>query len=78
MKSISNPVARVLQTFSGRAPLFPLLPGFALLGAGACLATMLYHHQLVACAFAALIASGYVYFRATSRRRARQSGVEPA
>ena len=62
---------------TGSRVLFPVLPGFALLGAGVCLATMLYHHQLVACAFAALMASGYVYFRATERRRASQSDIEP-
>ncbi|HVZ32783.1 MAG TPA: ethanolamine permease [Polyangiaceae bacterium] len=48
---------------SYRTPCFPLFPAFALGGAVVCLATMLYHHALVACVFVALLASGYVYFR---------------
>jgi ethanolamine permease len=53
---------------SYRAPLFPVFPAFALFGALVCLVTMLYHHRLLACVFALLMASGYVYFRATRGR----------
>ncbi len=54
---------------SFRAPLFPWVPGFALLGALVCLVTMVYYNPLMAGVFVGLMAVGYVYFLSTARRR---------
>lgn len=54
---------------SFRAPLFPWVPGFALLGALVCLVTMVYYNPLMAGVFLGLMALGYVYFLSTARRR---------
>ena len=51
------------------APVFPLFPAFALGAAVVCLLTMIYFNALMAGLFVALMAIGYVYFRATSGRR---------
>ena len=51
------------------APVFPLFPAFALGSAVVCLLTMIYFNALMAGLFVALMAIGYVYFRATSGRR---------
>ncbi|WP_027213797.1 ethanolamine permease [Burkholderia sp. WSM2232] len=52
-----------------RAPLFPLFPGFALVAAVICLATMVYFNFLVAVVFAIFLALGYVYFLLTRHQR---------
>ncbi|GAP37496.1 ethanolamine permease [Piscinibacter sakaiensis] len=52
-----------------RAPFYPVLPAFALAGAGVCLATMAWFNALIAAVFAGFLALGYVYFLATRGRR---------
>jgi ethanolamine permease len=59
---------------SYRAPLYPLFPAIALLGAVVCLLTMLYYNRLVGGVFIALLVLGYLYFRTTKGRR----GAVPA
>lgn len=51
------------------APVYPLFPAIALIGAVVCLVTMIYYNTLVAEVFAGLMALGYVYFLTTSTRR---------
>jgi len=55
---------------SFRAPVYPLFPAIALIGAVVCLGTMIYYNLLVAQLFAGLMAVGYVYFLTTGKRRA--------
>jgi ethanolamine permease len=45
-----------------RAPLYPLLPAIALVGAATCMATMIYYNWRLFIIFALLIALGYGYF----------------
>jgi ethanolamine permease len=45
-----------------RAPLYPLLPALALVGAATCMATMIYYNWRLFIIFALLIALGYGYF----------------
>lgn len=52
-----------------RAPVYPLLPAFALVAAAICLVTMIYFNLLIFCLFAVLGAVGYGYFLATGGRR---------
>ncbi|MDD2925740.1 ethanolamine permease [Rhodoferax sp.] len=54
---------------SYRAPLYPIFPAIALIGAFVCLATMIYYNALVAGVFAGLMVVGYVYFLTTHARR---------
>jgi ethanolamine permease len=56
---------------SYRAPLYPWFPLIALAGAVVCLVTMIYCNPLIASVFAALMLSGYAYFRVTGARRQR-------
>jgi ethanolamine permease len=51
------------------APVYPIFPAIALIGALVCLATMIYYNTLVAEMFAGLMAVGYAYFLTTSKRR---------
>ena len=60
------------------APLYPLFPAFALGAAVVCLVTMAYYNPLIAGVFAGLGLFGYVYFRATSARRAAALEALPA
>jgi ethanolamine permease len=60
------------------APMFPLFPAFALVAAIVCLVTMAYYNPLIAAVFAGLGVIGYVYFRATSARRAAAPEGLPA
>jgi ethanolamine permease len=52
-----------------RAPVFPFFPGFALVAAVICLATMIYFNWLVFVVFAVFLALGYAYFLSTSHQR---------
>lgn len=52
-----------------RAPMYPLLPAFALVAAAICLVTMIWFNLLIFCLFAVLGAIGYGYFLATGSRR---------
>ncbi len=52
-----------------RAPFYPLFPAFALLGAGVCMATMIYYNPLIFGIFVAFLALGYGYFRLTGHHR---------
>ncbi|MEN9867016.1 MAG: ethanolamine permease [Pseudomonadota bacterium] len=56
-----------------RAPLFPWLPGFALLAALVCLGTMIYYNRLVFAIFAGFMALAWVYFLLTRRQREQQA-----
>ncbi|MEO6362950.1 MAG: ethanolamine permease [Caldimonas sp.] len=51
------------------APGYPVVPAFALAAATLCLATMLWFNAVIGTLFFALMALGYVYFRATGSRR---------
>ena len=55
---------------SFRAPVYPLFPAIALIGAVVCLGTMVYYNQLVAQMFVGLMVLGYLYFLTTGKRRA--------
>jgi len=55
---------------SFRAPMYPLFPAIALIGALVCLGTMVYYNTLVAGIFVGFMALGYVYFLTTGVRRA--------
>lgn len=59
------------------APLFPVFPAFALVAATVCLVTMAYYNPLIAAVFTGLGMLGYVYFRATSARRASAPDAVP-
>jgi ethanolamine permease len=59
------------------APLFPVFPAFALAAATVCLVTMAYYNPLIAAVFTGLGMLGYVYFRATSARRAAAPDAVP-
>ncbi|PFH04598.1 ethanolamine permease [Collimonas sp. PA-H2] len=52
-----------------RAPLYPWLPAFALVGACVCMATMIYYNLLIFGVFAAFLACGYVVFLMTKNSR---------
>ncbi len=52
-----------------RAPFYPLFPAFALLGAGVCMATMIYYNALIFGIFLGFLAIGYGYFLLTSHHR---------
>ncbi|BCO26998.1 amino acid permease YhdG [Rhodoferax lithotrophicus] len=52
-----------------RAPFYPLFPAFALLGAGVCMATMIYYNALIFGIFLGFLALGYGYFLLTSHHR---------
>ncbi|ABD68336.1 amino acid permease-associated protein [Rhodoferax ferrireducens T118] len=52
-----------------RAPFYPLFPAFALLGAGVCMATMIYYNALIFGIFLGFLAMGYGYFLMTSHHR---------
>jgi ethanolamine permease len=54
-----------------RAPFYPLFPAFALLGAGVCMATMIYYNPLIFGIFVAFLALGYGYFLLTGSHRTR-------
>ncbi|MFZ3083597.1 ethanolamine permease [Rhodoferax ferrireducens] len=54
-----------------RAPFYPLFPAFALLGAGVCMATMIYYNALIFGIFLGFLAIGYGYFLMTSHHRTR-------
>jgi ethanolamine permease len=51
------------------APVYPLFPAIALIGAVVCLVTMIYYNLLVAEVFVGLMVLGYVYFLTTNTRR---------
>lgn len=59
------------------APLFPVFPAFALAAATVCLVTMAFYNPLIAAVFTGLGMLGYVYFRATSARRASAPDAVP-
>lgn len=63
---ISEP--RLERSF--RAPVYPLFPAIALIGALVCLGTMIYYNALVAQMFLGLMVLGYLYFLTTGKRRA--------
>ena len=52
-----------------RAPFYPIFPAFALLGAGVCMATMIYYNALIFGIFLGFLAIGYGYFLMTSHHR---------
>ena len=52
-----------------RAPFYPVLPLFALLGACVCMLTMIYYNRLIFVIFLGFLALGYVYFLFTSDQR---------
>jgi len=52
-----------------RAPFYPFFPAFALLGAGVCMATMIYYNPLIFGIFLGFLALGYGYFLMTSHHR---------
>jgi ethanolamine permease len=52
-----------------RAPFYPIFPAFALLGAGVCMATMIYYNALIFGIFLGFLAIGYGYFLLTSHHR---------
>ncbi|WPC67454.1 ethanolamine permease [Rhodoferax ferrireducens] len=52
-----------------RAPFYPIFPAFALLGAGVCMATMIYYNALIFGIFLGFLAMGYGYFLMTSHHR---------
>ncbi|MFZ3141192.1 ethanolamine permease [Polaromonas sp.] len=54
-----------------RAPFYPYFPAFALLGAGVCMATMIYYNPLVFGLFVLFLALGYAYFRMTAQNRSQ-------
>jgi len=54
-----------------RAPYYPVFPAFALLGAGVCMATMIYYNALIFGIFLGFLAIGYGYFLLTSHHRTR-------
>ena len=54
-----------------RAPFYPVFPAFALLGAGVCMATMIYYNPLIFGIFLAFLAIGYGYFLLTGHHRTR-------
>ncbi|MDQ2843350.1 MAG: ethanolamine permease [Acidobacteriota bacterium] len=60
-----------------RAPLFPILPAFALACCAVCMASMIYSYPLLAATFAALLAAGFICFKAFPERRAELSVPEP-
>ena len=49
--------------------MLPYFPAFALLGAGVCMATMIYYHPLIFGIFVAFMAAGYLYFLLTAPNR---------
>jgi len=52
-----------------RAPFYPYFPAFALVGAGVCMATMIYYNALIFGIFLGFLALGYGYFLMTSHHR---------
>lgn len=61
-----------------RAPLYPVLPLFALVGASVCLITMIYYNRLIFVIFLGFLALGYGYFLLTgAQRNAAQLAVQP-
>ena len=52
-----------------RAPLYPFLPAFALLGACVCMVTMIYFNPLMFAIFLGFLALGLVYFLLTKGQR---------
>ena len=52
-----------------RAPLYPVFPAIALVGAVVCLLTMIYYNPLIFSLFAGFLAVGYCYFLATAGSR---------
>lgn len=58
-----------------RAPFYPLFPAFALLGAGVCMATMIYYNALIFGIFLGFLAIGYGYFLMTSHHRTHALAV---
>ena len=52
-----------------RAPLYPVFPAIALVGAVVCLLTMIYYNPLIFSLFAGFLAVGYGYFLATAGSR---------
>jgi ethanolamine permease len=55
-----------------RAPLYPLLPAVALVGAVVCMATMIYYNWLIFCVFVVFLLLGYGCFLATAPQRNRK------
>ena len=49
-----------------RAPLFPWLPAFALLGSALCMASMIYHYAVLAALFLGLLVAGLLNFKLAS------------
>lgn len=58
---------------SYRAPGYPIVPAIALIGAVICLVTVIWFNPLLAGVFAAMLALGYAYFRATHAQRSAAS-----
>lgn len=52
-----------------RAPMYPVFPAIALVGATVCMVAMVYYNFLIFCVFVARLAVGYVYHRATGHQR---------
>ena len=52
-----------------RAPFYPWFPGFALFGAGVCMATMIYYNPLIFGIFVGFLALGYAFFLLTGNSR---------
>ena len=52
-----------------RAPFYPWFPGFALFGAGICMATMIYYNPLIFGIFVGFLALGYAFFLMTGNSR---------
>jgi len=55
------------------APLFPVMPAFALVAACVCMVTMIYYNPLIFILFLAFLGLGYGYFMMTSHHRAQAS-----
>jgi len=63
----------LVRTF--RAPGYPYVPAFALLGAVVCLVTMVFYNPLIAGVFIGLMVVGYLYFMTTRLRRAAHAAT---
>ncbi|CAN5172458.1 ethanolamine permease [soil metagenome] len=61
-----------------RAPFYPYFPAFALLGAGVCMATMIYYNPLVFGLFLLFLALGYAYFLMTAQNRSHAIAAHSA
>ncbi|MET3130694.1 ethanolamine permease [Oxalobacteraceae bacterium GrIS 1.11] len=61
-----------------RAPFYPWFPAFALLGAGICMATMIFYNLLIFAVFGGFMVFGYGFFLLTKAKRADLAGFDPA